>query len=68
MSVAIATFGMFTPATGSGTTIIQGGDTGSSGYGYGDHKPKPVIIIQSVEKNDKNKRKPNVVVREVEEL
>ncbi len=48
MSVAIATMGMFTPA--SGETIIR--ETGSSGYGYAQREPKPRVIVRRVEQNE----------------
>lgn len=68
MSVAIATLGMFNPATESGGTTIITRETGSSGYGY-DHKPKPKVIIQSISGNKQETEKiPRVIVREVTEL
>jgi len=69
MSVAICTLGMFNPATGSGGTTIIERDTGSSGYGYGDHKPKPVVLVQSVLSGNKEiEKRPSVIIREVIEI
>ncbi len=50
MSIAIATMGMFTPATGGEVQII---DRGSSGYGYDERQPKPRVIVRRVEEGDK---------------
>lgn len=64
MSVAIATLGMFTPARASETTTVITQDSGSSGYGYSETKPKPKVIVQRVE-NIENTR-PMITVKEVD--
>ena len=68
MSVAIATLGMFTPATGGETLVYVERETGSSGYGYGDHKPKPVVLVQSISSEKEIEKRPNIIIREITEL
>ena len=62
MSVAIATLGKFTPATG-GTTVIQA--TGG-GTGFGPSMPPPLPIVYVIDVDDKEFEFPFVQITDIE--